>query len=212
VVARFIRGPVQLLLLCAVVGCGPGPGTTNQTIGGSETGNGASEGQGSDTTGDAGDPCGVAGCPTINPCQTIDCCAPNDPRCEPIYHDTQVVLAWLEFSSDCTTGCHDSTSPTAGLSLIAADDPWCALIDRPSSGPSPLNLVEPGEPLQSYLWHKINASHDCRGVDGDGTAMPPPPNDCPLAVEDPALTALITEWICCGAPKSPDDPFGELCF
>jgi hypothetical protein len=195
------------LVLVVSLGCGPGGGA-DQTSDGSETGTG-DEGQ---TGTDEGDPCGEFPCPTENPCQAIECCGPADPGCEPIYHDTQVVLVWSEFTSDCTTGCHDSDSPTAGLSLVAMDDPWCSLVDKPSSGPSPLNLVEPGEPLQSYLWHKVNGTYACPGVDGDGTAMPPPPNDCPLVAQDPALMAVLTEWICCGAPKAPDDPLGANCF
>jgi hypothetical protein len=129
-----------------------------------------------------------------------------------IFHDSQVVFAWSESSSGCTTGCHGAATPAAGLPLKPEDDPWCSLVDRPSSGPSPLNLIEPGEPLQSYLWHKLNGTHECPGVDGDGTAMPPPPNSCPLAAKDLALFGLITEWICCGAPKSADDPLGMGCF
>lgn len=207
--SRSIQGSSRGLGLFLCLGCGPGNG--DPTTGGSESGSGTG-GSETDITGDGDDACGLVNCPSDNPCQTVDCCAPNDPGCEPIYHDTQIVLAWSEFSSDCTTGCHGSDMPTSGLSLMAADDPWCALVDKPSSGPSPLNLVEPGEPLRSYLWHKVNASHECPGVDGDGKAMPPPPNHCPLTIQDPALMAVITQWICCGAPKAPDDPLGEGCF
>ena len=188
-------------------------GSTSQATG--ETDGGQqdtdSEEEESGTNGD-GDSCGQVECPTANPCQGIDCCDAGDPNCEPLFHDTQVVLAWSNFSSDCLTGCHSGLNPTAGLSLLFEDDPWCSLVDKPSSGPSPLNLVEPGEPLQSYLWHKLNASHTCPAVGGDGTAMPPPPNHCPLASENPALMSVVTKWICCGAPKSPEDPFGAGCF
>jgi hypothetical protein len=167
--------------------------------------------EGGDGDGDP-DPCGTPDCPQLNPCQGVTCCGPNDPGCNPIFHDTQVVFAWSQFSSDCTTGCHGAAVPAAGLSLLAENDPWCSLVDRPSSGSSPLNLVEPGEPLQSYLWHKLNGTHQCAGVDGEGSAMPPPPNACPLAVQDEATFDLITQWICCGAPKDPDDPLGQGCF
>jgi hypothetical protein len=139
----------------------------------------------------------------------VTCCEFDDPDCTPLYHDTQVVLAWSQFSTECT-GCHGAASPDGGLSLLGEDDPWCTLVGQPGSGPSPLNLVEPGNVLQSYLWHKLNGTHECPGVDGDGSAMAPLPA-CPLAVHDVATFNLITQWICCGALKAPDDPLGDDC-
>ncbi|NJK32539.1 MAG: hypothetical protein HC927_09100 [Deltaproteobacteria bacterium] len=191
------------LLVLVVLGC-TAESTTADEVGETTTDE-------LETTDDGADPCGEAQCDFGNPCQTVTCCGPTDPDCQPIFHDVQIASGWMLANNGCTIGCHGAAVPTGGLSLVAEDDPWCSLVNRPSSGPSRLSLVEPGQPTQSYLWHKLQGTHACLRVGGDGSAMPPP-TSCPLAVSNPIFSELVTAWICCGAPKSPEDPLGESCF
>lgn len=155
------------------------------------------------STGGADSPCHTPLCEITDPCATIDCT-------EPLYHDSQIVFAWSQPGSDCTSGCHAGPSPSATLSLMMSDDPWCSIVDQPSSVAG-IDLVEPGDPARSYLWHKLAGTQGCRDIGGSGSGMPPLPNSCPLAERDPLLFETITAWICCGAFKSSEDPLGEGC-
>jgi hypothetical protein len=70
------------------------------------------------------------------------------------------------FSASCS--CHVSGRSAAGLSL---DEGYAhAALVSVLSGQSDLNLVEPGDPEKSYLWHKLNGSY--RRVGGSGGRMP----------------------------------------
>lgn len=158
-----------------------------------------------------GSPCGEAECPTRNPCEAVTCCGPDDPDCTPLFHDTNIQAIWSSAATNCD-GCHGEFDPAGALSLHPATDPWCSLVDVAGSSPSPLVLIEPGQPLESYLWHKAGGTHLCPEVGGDGLAMSPPPGSCPLAVDLPTNFDALTEWICCGAPKSAEDPNGDSCF
>ena len=65
------------------------------------------------------------------------------------------------------TGCHVNGS-SAGLNWAAGAS---ALIGVPSSQ-APWNLVEPGNHLQSYWYHKVNGSHTAPQVGGSLSQMP----------------------------------------
>ncbi len=54
--------------------------------------------------------------------------------------------------------------------------------------------VEPGSPEDSYLWHKINGTHE--SVGGTGGQMPL--NETPL---DTATLTVIETWIREGCPE-----------
>lgn len=87
------------------------------------------------------------------------------------------------------SSCHGYTNPEADLDLHI--DGYASLVDTPASQ-TDLALVEPGDSLYSYLWHKINGTQGLAG--GSGTSMP---FGRFLADED---VALITAWIDEGAP------------
>ena len=84
--------------------------------------------------------------------------------------------------------CHRGDTADAELDL--RDDPYGALVGVTATQ-SDLALVEPGDHLYSYLWHKLNGTQGIAG--GSGTAMPLdgllPPDD----------VALVAAWIDAGA-------------
>jgi hypothetical protein len=77
----------------------------------------------------------------------------------------------------------------AGLDL--RDDAYAALIGVTATQ-SDLALVEPGDHLLSYLWHKMNGTQGIAG--GSGTTMPVD------GLLDPEEVALVAAWIDAGAP------------
>ena len=210
----LVASCISLAGACVADDNPPSTGTETGTGAGGSTG-GTTTTSAVDSTGPAADDtsmgpgsCEPVECPTQNPCQAVECC---DPRtgCTPVFHDSQVLGIWALGGCD---GCHEPETLAAGLSLVAEDDPWCSLIDVAGSSPSPLVLVAPGQPLESYLWHKLNGSHLCSGVGGDQDWMAPPPASCAYAQEDPLAFDALTQWICCGAPKNARDPSGDECF
>ena len=66
-------------------------------------------------------------------------------------------------------GCHASTSPAAGQSL-AEGLAYVSLVNLPSQELPSMDRVEPGDPDQSYLVHKIQGTH--LAVGGSGLRMP----------------------------------------
>lgn len=64
-------------------------------------------------------------------------------------------------------GCHNSELTEGQLDLTP--DPLAALVDQPSRQ-SDLMLVEPGDALYSYVFHKVNGSQSL--AEGAGTQMP----------------------------------------
>jgi hypothetical protein len=81
------------------------------------------------------------------------------------------------------TGCHGGDAPDGALDLRT--DAYATL--KQESGQAPLRLVEPGDYLASYLWHKLNGSQALAG--GAGTRMP---LGEPWSAEDLELVAV---WI-----------------
>jgi hypothetical protein len=65
------------------------------------------------------------------------------------------------------SGCHSGTDAEGGLDLSVA--PY-AVLQSQSSIQSDLPLIEPGDALYSYLWHKINGTQAL--AEGSGTSMP----------------------------------------
>ncbi len=85
--------------------------------------------------------------------------------------------------------CHMGSEPDGEMSLHPDMAPE-TLIGVPARGLPSMNRIEPGDPDQSYLWHKLNGTHLMVG--GDGIRMPPMPPGRPLDAE---TMALIEGWI-----------------
>lgn len=84
--------------------------------------------------------------------------------------------------------CHNDQLTEGQLNL--QPDPWAALVGQPAVQ-SELALVEPGDALYSYVFHKINGTQSL--AEGAGTQMP---LGMPLPDED---IDLIAAWIDAGA-------------
>ena len=92
-------------------------------------------------------------------------------------------------NASCGVGCHTEGSASGDLSL---DDGYATTVGVESTVAG-LNLVEPGDLDNSYLWLKIEGSHE--GVGGEGSSMP-----LGESLSDPD-EALIRAWILDGAPQ-----------
>lgn len=87
--------------------------------------------------------------------------------------------------------CHTGSAPSGGLDL--SGDAYAAIVGVPSLQVPTMSLVEPGDSLHSYLWHKINGSQSLAA--GSGTSMP----------QGGSLTEdqiqRVADWIDAGAPE-----------
>ncbi len=91
------------------------------------------------------------------------------------------------FDRSCAT-CHAGEAPIGVLSFV--DDPIDALVGVPSEQ-AEMNLVEPGDSLHSYLWHKLARTQGIAG--GSGSTMP-------LGSQlDDDEVQLVADWIDDGA-------------
>lgn len=117
--------------------------------------------------------------------------APDPP--EIVYHDPYVQQIWTNY------GCDTCHPPNAGLDLTAGNA-YDQIVNQPSTQLPPMDLIEPNQLNQSYLWHKVNGTQG--GVGGSGDQMP---------VGGPFLTdpgneadlSTLQEWIQGGALESP---------
>ena len=111
--------------------------------------------------------------------------APSDPEPEaqqtPFERDLAPKLAGC-------LGCHGGSSPEAGLVLSDVQ----ALVGVPSAQLD-MALIEPGNHLQSYLWHKVAGTHGIAG--GLGRRMPVSHSWSEEDIE------LLARWIDLGAPR-----------
>lgn len=102
------------------------------------------------------------------------------------------------FQTNCVEGCHEPGGlwPTFDMS----GDTHAAIVEvtGPTQG-TQCNLVEPGAPEDSYLWHKIAGTH-AMSCGGSGLQMPATDD---LMGSDPLSQAdmdLVEDWILAGAP------------
>ena len=86
-------------------------------------------------------------------------------------------------------GCHGGASPADGLNL-ETDVAYDAIVGV-ASGQAIMNLVEPGNPNESYFYHKIVGTHG--DVGGSGSQMP---IGNPLSTQD---IEKVEVWILDGA-------------
>ena len=92
-----------------------------------------------------------------------------------------------EFDVHCVS-CHNPNLAESDLDLMT--DPYEALVEQ-AAVQSDYLLVSPKNPLESYLWHKLNGTQSLAG--GAGTRMP---------LDDAFqqdLTDLVEDWINDGA-------------
>jgi len=92
--------------------------------------------------------------------------------------------------ANCTAGCHSSPNPSAGLDL--SGNAYNAIVGVPSDDVPAMDLIEPLDPANSYLWHKLNGTQI--GVGGSGGRMPKGAPALSVADKD-----LIEHWILTGA-------------
>jgi len=98
------------------------------------------------------------------------------------------------FTANCAfSGCHAGSSPAQGMNL--SDGQAYANIVNVQSNESGLLRVDPGDPDQSYLVHKIQGTQGTVG--GSGGQMPL--GGTPLTQ---AQINLIREWITNGAQEN----------
>jgi hypothetical protein len=79
-------------------------------------------------------------------------------------HDVDIQPIW---DQSCTSGCHPGNDSMLSLE---PDYAWKTMVGIPSVEVPLMDRVEPGEPDQSYLVHKIEDTH--LDVGGMGFAMP----------------------------------------
>ena len=101
-------------------------------------------------------------------------------------HATDIQPIWDE---SCTSGCHPGNDSMLSLE---SDYAWKTMVVIPSVEVPLMDRVEPGEPDQSYLVHKVEDTH--LDVGGMGFAMP---NFSDLLSEEEIQ--LIRDWIEQGA-------------
>ena len=177
---RRLRSSLLAALLAAACG-DDGGGTSGGTTSGTTTGPGstAAGSTSAATMGDSG-----SGSTTGTPSYS---------------HAADIQPIW---DANCVTGCHDSACATPGtcspatqnLDLTLDGDGYDDLVDRMSVQFPAMVRVEPGDPENSYLWHKIAGTHEMVCMAGCGTQMPK--NAMPL---DEATQQKIYDWIAGGA-------------
>lgn len=110
-------------------------------------------------------------------------------------HAADIQPIW---DAKCVEACHEEGGEW-GFLLDMSVDAYDDLVGIASSQLASMNHVEPSDPDNSYLWHKVNNTQATVG--GSGLAMPKAP-----ASGGPALMLtqeeldMIEEWIAGGAP------------
>jgi hypothetical protein len=134
------------------------------------------------------------GCPFVPPTTTTTTTTPTTTT-------TSTTLTWTWssevqplLSSRCS-GCHGDSGTPQYANLTNLQDPvlgYAAIVNQVSFELPTMDRIEPGDHLNSYLWHKVNGSQ--LSVGGGGVRMPQFP---------PYLTAEeidgIAGWIDAGA-------------
>jgi hypothetical protein len=96
--------------------------------------------------------------------------------------------------ASCTSNqCHDATNPAQSLELTAGRA-YAELVGPASTQCSSLQLVNPGQPNDSYLVAKLAGTGPCF----QGTRMPKPPE----TVFTQAQLQTVRDWIANGAPNN----------
>ena len=108
--------------------------------------------------------------------------------------DPESLLAQIQteiFDVDCaTSGCHAGSGSFGGLDLSSVDDSYTNLVGVPATLDENLLRVDPGNPDESFLIHKL---------EGTGAGSQMPLNAQPLSDDE---IQLVRDWIAEGAPRS----------
>lgn len=137
--------------------------------------------------------------PTAIPATGCDDAYLNMPVQYGFDYDRDLQPIWNQYCANCHVS-HDGF-PSAGLDL---DPPWSFfnLFDTPSAVDPTIDLVEPGDPLASLLFRKLNCAQP--GPLSNGQQMP---------LGRPALSAelqaRVFDWIAVGAPLQTDTLFAS---
>lgn len=91
----------------------------------------------------------------------------------------------------CTSGCHSGPFASDGIDL-SAGSAYGELVGVTSNDVPAMPRVDPTDPSNSYLWHKLENTH--LSVGGAGASMP---KFAPLL--PPSDTSVIEQWILDGA-------------
>ena len=106
------------------------------------------------------------------------------------------------FTASCASSlCHDGDvdDPDLGEDLnLTAGASYAAIVGVSAAQATDLNLIEPGDVEASYLWHKLNDTHETVG--GEGECMPY--LLCTSMTEKELKT--IENWIADGALEVPE--------
>ena len=97
------------------------------------------------------------------------------------------------FDSTCAVTCHGAAPGPASGGLDMTNNAYLELVGVPSDDVPSMPRVDPGNPNNSYLWHKLN---DTQGAYGVLTGQQMPLNGGPLTS---ANLGVIEAWILGGA-------------
>ncbi len=122
-----------------------------------------------------------------------DCDGFTDEDSPPTAGDVQAI-----WDNNCLGNCHVAfPNPSGGLSL---EDGYASTVGVASDDVPSMDLIAPGSPSDSYLWHKLQGTQG--SVGGAGGQMPAAtggPPGAPGSSLPPADLALIEAWILGGA-------------
>ena len=132
----------------------------------------------------------LGGCANDEATLGVDLLGPTPSSMVSLQRDVQPI-----FTASCAvSGCHDSGSVSAGMTLEEGRlfDPIEGIVGVPSQEAPGVLRVKPGSSAESYLIHKLQGTQDSVGGEGD----PMPQGGPPLS--DPILQ-VIRDWIDQGA-------------
>lgn len=118
---------------------------------------------------------------------------PTEPEGPPSFsEDIQPV-----FSGSCAfSGCHgDNANPAQKPMALLAGQAYDNIVGVSSAELPGMDRIEPGEPDESYLIHKIQGTQGTVGGSGDRMPL----GSAPLA---PSTIELIRQWVEDGAPRN----------
>lgn len=98
----------------------------------------------------------------------------------------------------CVAQCHEPDGEW-GFLLDMSASAYTDIVGVPAPQHVTMNLIEPGDPDNSYLWHKINGTQAAAG--GSGLMMPKARAGMQATVLTLGQFETIQQWILAGAPQ-----------